>query len=174
MKSKNILSIILLLVSLLLVACSSNNISTDSDSSLRQIRIGATTVPHSEILEFIKPTLKDQGIDLQITTFSEYTQINQSTSAGDLDANFFQHIPYLDSYVRESGQKLVAVGPVHIEPMGIYSNAIKSMDELPDGATVAYPNDATNGNRAFLLLINNGYIKLKDGATIQVTEDDIA
>lgn len=80
MKSKNILSIILLLVSLLLVACSSNNISTDSDSSLRQIRIGATTVPHSEILEFIKPTLKDQGIDLQITTFSEYTQINQSTS----------------------------------------------------------------------------------------------
>jgi D-methionine transport system substrate-binding protein len=175
MKLRNILITSLFLLSLILVACSSsdNKNSTSDNSSLRPLKIGTIAIPHSEILEFIKPTLKEQGIDLQITIFSEYTQINQATAAGDLDANFYQHLPYLNTYVNESGHQLISIGPVLIAPMAVYSSVIKSMDELPKGALVAYPNDATNSDRAFLLLANNNYIKLKDNSTTQITETDI-
>ncbi|MDK2785041.1 MAG: D-methionine transport system substrate-binding protein [Bacillota bacterium] len=138
------------------------------------IKVGATTIPHAEILNFIKPTLAKEGINLEVKEFSDYTQLNPALVSKELDANYFQHIPYLESFNKGTGNNLVAIARVHIEPMGIYSKKLKDLSSVPQGATVAIPNDATNGGRALLLLQSAGLIKLKDGAGITATPLDIA
>ncbi|MBQ4494363.1 MAG: methionine ABC transporter substrate-binding protein, partial [Selenomonadaceae bacterium] len=113
------------------------------------LKIGATPVPHSEILAEIKPDLKEQGINLEVVEFNDYVQPNIALNDKELDANFFQHEPYLNDFVKEHKDvKLKNAGGVHIEPMGIYSKKIKDLKELADGATVSIPNDPTNGGRS--------------------------
>jgi D-methionine transport system substrate-binding protein len=135
--------------------------------------VGASPVPHAEILKAIKPLLEAQGITLEIKEFTDYVQPNVQLSEKNLDANFFQHQPYLDDQNQKNGSDLVSVAAVHVEPFGAYSKKIKSIDELADGAKVAIPNDATNGGRALILLAKNGLIKLKDDTNITATQADI-
>ena len=139
-----------------------------------ELNVAATAVPHAEILEFVKPQLAEQGVDLEVKVFTDYVQPNIQVSEKRLDANFFQHQPYLDEFNKGKGTELVSVAGVHIEPFGAYSSKHKSLDELPKGATVVIPNDATNGGRALLLLQKAGVITLKDGADITATPKDIA
>ncbi|WP_127494266.1 MetQ/NlpA family ABC transporter substrate-binding protein [Paenibacillus glycanilyticus] len=137
------------------------------------LKVGATPVPHAEILNFIKPALKEQGINLEVMEFNDYIQPNTQLYEKELDANFFQHTPYLDQFNKDKGYDLVSVAGVHIEPMGAYSKKIKSADELKDGAKVVIPNDPTNGGRALQLLAANNVIKLKDGVGVSATVHDI-
>ncbi|ALZ86600.1 methionine ABC transporter substrate-binding protein [Pseudomonas oryzihabitans] len=138
------------------------------------LSVAATPVPHAEILEFVKPQLAKEGVDLQIKVFTDYVQPNLQVAQKRLDANFFQHQPYLDEFNKSRGTDLVTVAQVHIEPFGIYSQKIKKLDEVREGAVVAIPSDATNGGRALLLLEKAGLIKLKDSANILATPKDIA
>lgn len=138
------------------------------------LKVGATAVPHAEILEFVKPKLKEQGVNLDIKVFNDYVQPNTQVNERQLDANFFQHVPYLEDQNKAHNMNLVKVAGVHVEPMGAYSQKIKKIDELKDGATIAIPNDATNGGRALLLLQKANIIKLKDGVGITATVKDIA
>ena len=137
------------------------------------ITIGATPVPHVEILEVVKPILAKEGFDLKITEFNDYVQPNLAVADGQLDCNFFQHLPYLESFVKDRGSDLVNVGGIHIEPMGVYSRKIKDLKDLKDGATVAIPNDPTNGGRALLLLQSAGLITLEDPKSVTSTPLDI-
>lgn len=137
------------------------------------LSIAATAVPHAEILEFIKPALAADGVTLQIKVFTDYVQPNVQVAEKNLDANFFQHQPYLDEFNKAKGTDLVSVAGVHVEPFGAYSSTLKSLDELPEGAIVVIPNDATNGGRALLLLQKAGVITLKDGSGILATPRDI-
>ncbi|MDR1888329.1 MAG: MetQ/NlpA family ABC transporter substrate-binding protein [Zoogloeaceae bacterium] len=125
------------------------------------LTIGATPVPHAEILEFIKPALAKQGVTLRIKVFTDYVQPNLQVAQKHLDANFFQHKPYLDEFNQSRGTTLSNVIGVHVEPFGAYSKKIRNIAELPVGATVAVPNDATNGGRALLLLAAHGLLRLK-------------
>lgn len=137
------------------------------------LRVAATAVPHAEILEFVKPALAKDGVDLQVKVFTDYVQPNVQVAEERLDANFFQHQPYLDEFNASRGTQLVSIAGVHVEPFGAYSSKIKTLAELPQGAQVVIPNDATNGGRALLLLQKAGVIKLKDGAGITATVKDI-
>ncbi len=139
-----------------------------------KLSIGATAVPHAEILEFIKPTLAQQGVELDIKVFTDYVQPNVQVSQSRMDANFFQHQPYLTEFNDGRGTSLVSVVGVHVEPFGAYSSKIESLDDLKDGDTVAIPNDPTNGGRALLLLQKAGLITLKDNSKITATPRDIA
>jgi len=145
-----------------------------SAQAAQELNVAATAVPHAEILEFIKPALAEQGVDLKVKVFTDYVQPNIQVAEKRLDANFFQHQPYLDEFNKGKGTDLVSVTGVHIEPFGAYSSSYKSLDELPNGATVVIPNDATNGGRALLLLEKAGVIGLKEGAGITATPKDIA
>ncbi|KPP96938.1 MetQ/NlpA family ABC transporter substrate-binding protein [Marinobacter sp. HL-58] len=142
--------------------------------SAEELSIAATPVPHAEILEFVKPKLAEQGVELEIKVFTDYVQPNVQVDQERMDANFFQHQPYLDEFNDGRGTDLVSVIGVHIEPFGAYSSKIDSLDELEDGATVAIPNDPTNGGRALLLLQEAGLITLKDDSKITATPRDIA
>lgn len=137
------------------------------------IKIGATPLPHAEILKIAKELLAAQGYDLQIVEFTDYVQPNLALDSGDLDANFFQHKPYLDQFNTERGTDLISVANVHFEPLGIYAGKTASLDAIPDKAQVAVPNDATNEARALLLLEAQGLIKLKAGADLNATAKDI-
>lgn len=163
--------------------CSSDSSSTssNSDADSTTITVGATSTPHAEILEEAKPLLADKGYELEIVEFSDYPNINPSTSDGSLDANYFQHQPYLDGYNEDSGYSsgddgyLVSAGAIHYEPLGIYSKTVTAdtLKDLKDGATVIVPNDATNEARALVLLQDNGLITLKEGSGETATVADI-
>lgn len=144
-----------------------------TEKSNKVLKIGASPQPHAAILENIKQDLADKGIELEIQQFSDYVVPNTAVEDGDLDANFFQHVPYMDEFNKQQGTHLVSVGSVHLEPMGLYSKKIKDLKELKEGATISIPNDPTNGGRALLLLEKNGIIKLKDGAGLAATDKDI-
>ena len=137
------------------------------------LSVAATPVPHAEILEFVKPALAKEGVNLKVKVFTDYIQPNVQVAEKRLDANFFQHQPYLDEFNKAKGTHLVSVASVHLEPLGAYSSKYKKLDELKDGATVVIPNDATNGGRALLLLDKAGLIKLKDSTNILSTPKDI-
>lgn len=139
-----------------------------------EISVAATPVPHAEILEHIKPALKEQGIDLTVRVFTDYVQPNVQVDQKRMDANFFQHQPYLDEFNDGRGTSLVSIQGVHVEPFGAYSSRIESLGELEEGSVVAIPNDPTNGGRALLLLQEAGLIKLKDESKITATPRDIA
>ncbi|MDI3400782.1 MetQ/NlpA family ABC transporter substrate-binding protein [Pseudomonas sp. V88_4] len=138
------------------------------------LTVAATPVPHAEILEFVKPALAKEGVDLKVKVFTDYVQPNVQVAEKRLDANFFQHQPYLDEFNKAKGTSLVSVTGVHLEPLGAYSSKFKKIEELPNGANVVIPNDATNGGRALLLLAKAGVITLKDPSNILSTVKDIA
>ena len=144
--------------------------STDS----KVIKVAASATPHAEILEEAKPLLEKEGYDLELTVFDDYVQPNEVVDSGDFDANYFQHVPYMEQFNKEKGTKLVDAGDIHYEPFGIYPGTKKSLDEIADGDEIAVPNDTTNEARALLLLQDNGLIKLKDGAGLTATVNDIA
>lgn len=127
------------------------------------IKIGADLVPHSEILNFIKPKLEAQGVILDIINFDDAGQLNPALQEKQLDANYFQHVPYLDSVAKEKGYDFAVLANVHVEPIGLYSEKLKSFSDLKDGAKIAIPNNPSNEFRALVLLQNNGLIKLKEG-----------
>ena len=137
------------------------------------IKIAASPTPHAEILEAAKSILADEGWDLEVTEFEDYVQPNLVVESGDFDANYFQHIPYLESFNEEKGTHLVDAGDIHYEPFGIYPGTKSSLDELEDGDTIAVPNDTTNEARALLLLQDNGVLTLKEGAGLTATVNDI-
>ncbi|SFB77700.1 D-methionine transport system substrate-binding protein [Marinospirillum celere] len=137
------------------------------------LQVAATAVPHAEILEFLKPTLAEQGVDLQVRVFTDYVQPNTQVNEGRLDANFFQHQPYLTNFNESRGTRLVSVAGVHVEPFGAYSERHQSLDDLPSRAQIALPNDATNGGRALLLLEAAGLITLDPDAGITASPRDI-
>lgn len=144
-----------------------------SPAMAEKLRIAATPVPHAEILEFIRPALARQGVTLDVRVFTDYVQPNLQVAQKRLDANFFQHKPYLDEFNESRKTALVNVAGVHIEPFGAYSKKVGKLDDLAEGATVAIPNDATNGGRALLLLAARGTIRLREAAGVAATVRDI-
>ena len=144
-----------------------------ASGELETLVVGATAAPHAEILEVVKPILAEQGYDLQIQEFTDYVLPNRALEEGELDANYFQHIQYLESYNEQNGTDLVSAGEIHYEPFGIYAGKTTDLSQLPDGATVFVPNDITNEARALLLLQDQGLLTLKEGAGLEATPNDI-
>ncbi|MDG1579434.1 MetQ/NlpA family ABC transporter substrate-binding protein [Pseudomonas sp. GOM6] len=157
----------------LLTALAASAALTAAAAQAGEISVAATAVPHAELLEFVKPALAKEGVELKIKVFTDYVQPNVQVAEDRLDANFFQHQPYLNEFNASRGTDLVSIAGVHVEPFGAYSSKIKSLTELADGAQVVIPNDATNGGRALLLLQKTGLIKLKDATSITATVKDI-
>lgn len=184
---KKVLTVLLagVLAAAALTGCGGSNDGGDSGSSdsgsksdagssdSKTIKVAASATPHAEILEEARGLLEAEGYDLEVTIFNDYVQPNEVVESGDFDANYFQHIPYLDSFNEEKGTHLVNAGGIHYEPFGIYPGTKKSLDELAEGDTIAVPNDTTNEARALLLLQDNGVITLKDGAGLNATVNDI-
>lgn len=137
------------------------------------VTVGASPVPHAEILRAAAPLLKEKGIDLRVVEFNDYVQPNLALDQGDLDANFFQHQPYLDTFNADAGTRIVSLVGIHIEPLGVYSLKLNSLDELKDRAQIAIPNDPTNGGRALLLLEAAGLIEVDPRTGVQPTVFDI-
>lgn len=149
-------------------------VAASSAFAQTKLTIAASPVPHAELLEFVKPKLAKQGIQLEVKVFNDYVQPNLQVEQKHLDANFFQHVPYLNAFNKDHATHLSVVAqPVHIEPFAAYSKKYKTVAELPRGAVVAIPNDPTNGGRALLLLAANGLIQLKDPSNIQATTKDV-
>lgn len=175
--SKKALALFLALsLSLGLTACGSAKDSASGDTSggtVTTLKVGATPSPHGDILKVVQPILEKEGIQLEIVEFTDYVQPNLATQDGSLDANFFQHLPYLEKFNKENNTDLVSVGGVHFEPMGIYPGKTASLDQLADGALIGIPNDATNEARALLLLQDQGLITLPENADLNVTPKDI-
>ncbi len=146
---------------------------TAATGELETVTVGASPAPHAEILEAAKDAMAAKGYDLEIVEYVDYVQPNLALESGDLDANYFQHITYLEDFNAERGTHLVSAGSIHYEPFGIYAGKTASLEELADGAQVAVPNDATNEARALLLLEAQGLIKLQDGAGLAATKNDI-
>lgn len=169
----------LIALSLLVTGCGSTTpnsgtpAGTGDASKAVTLKVGATPVPHAEILEFIKPELAKQGINLQIVKFTDYPLPNPAVDSGEIDANYFQHTPYLETFTKDRGLKLVTIGTVHIEPMGLYSKKVTKIEEFKSGDTIAIPNDPSNSGRALLVLEKAGLIKLKAGAGVKATVLDI-
>lgn len=165
-------------LTLSLAACSGNNSSSTADNSSSNasstvIRVGASPSPHAEILEFAKDQLAAKGYELEIVEFTDYVMPNVALYEGDLDANFFQHTPYLDNYNEQNGTDLVSACKVHFEPMGLYSETLISVSDVAEGSKVGVPNDPTNEARALNLLEAQGLIKLREGAGLNATPLDI-
>jgi len=163
-----------LLFAVVLVLALNQNVEAkgNSEKSGSVITVGATPVPHAELLNLVKSDLAAKGITLKVVEFTDYVTPNTALIAGDLDANFFQHIPYLETNA-EWSSKLASAFGVHVEPFGLYSAKYKNINDLPNGATIAIPNDPTNGGRALLLLQSKGLITLKAGAGLTATPYDI-
>ncbi|MGI6485997.1 MAG: MetQ/NlpA family ABC transporter substrate-binding protein [Tepidanaerobacteraceae bacterium] len=196
MKKTLTLLLILALLTALIAGCGGNGSkepqSNESQNQAEEqpqntvIKVGASPVPHAEILNVVKPMLEKEGITLEIVEFTDYNQPNLRLADKDIDANYFQHIPYLEVFSKDHNLDLTYTAKVHIEPMGLYSKKLKDikelkegetidlLNELKEGATIAIPNDPTNGGRALLLLQSAGIIMLKDGAGINATVADIA
>jgi D-methionine transport system substrate-binding protein len=196
MKSIKTLTLALLLVIVLLAGCAqvpanssapaSSEPAPESQSSVQEseapeapteskgkIVVGATPTPHAEILAVVKPLLSEQGYELEIREFTDYVQPNMTLDTGDLDANYFQHKPYLDDFNTNNGTHLVSLVNVHYEPFGIYPGKTATLDALPDGAQIAVPNDGTNEARALLLLEAQGLINVREDAGLEATINDI-
>ena len=159
-----------------LTGCGTTQSTSDNkttDSSQVTLKVGASLTPHSEILEQAKPILAKQGVNLEIIKIEDTVTPNTGLVEKSLDANFFQHQPYLDDFNKENKTDLVSAGAVHYEPFGIYAGKVKDLSALPDGATVAVPNNVTNEARALLLLEQEGLLKLKEGVDIKATVNDI-
>lgn len=159
---------------LALSACSSGSSQPAGSADDNTIRIGVSPVPHAEIVKFVADgQAKDAGLTIEITEFQDYVQPNVALNDGSLDANYFQHQPYLDEQVQQNGYKFSVITPVHLEPLGVYSQKIQDLNSLPDGGTIGVPNDPSNEARALKLLHDNGVIQLKDPSNLAATPLDI-
>ena len=147
--------------------------SSEKKTDDKKITVAASATPHAEILEEAKTLLKDKGYELEVKAFDDYVQPNNVVESGEFDANYFQHVPYLEQFNEEKGTHLVVAGKIHYEPFGIYPGTKKDLKDIAKGDKIAVPNDTTNEARALLLLQDNGIIKLKDGAGIKATVNDI-
>lgn len=154
-------------------AAETSSDATEQTGDLEPITVAASATPHAEILEAAKDALKEQGYDLQVTVFDDYVQPNEVVESGEFDANYFQHIPYLNSFNEEHGTHLVDAGDIHYEPFGIYPGTKSSLEDVAEGDVIAIPNDTTNEARALLLLQDNGLLTLKDGVGLEATVNDI-
>jgi len=174
-KSVLVVLVLVIITSLALSACASSSPTKAAEpGTLLKVKVGASPVPHAEILAYIRDNLAAAaGLEIKIVEFTDYVQPNLALNDGLLDANFFQHLPYLEDFNAERGTDLVSVANVHIEPLGIYSRTLKDLAAVSDGAVVLIPNDATNGGRALNLLAANGLITLKPEAGFKATLDDI-
>ena len=152
---------------------SSKSESSEKKTDDKKITVAASATPHAEILEEAKTLLKDKGYELEVKVFDDYVQPNNVVESGEFDANYFQHVPYLEQFNEEKGTHLVVAGKIHYEPFGIYPGTKKDLKDIAKGDKIAVPNDTTNEARALLLLQDNGIIKLKDGAGIKATVNDI-
>lgn len=152
---------------------SSKSESSEKKTDDKKITVAASATPHAEILEEAKTLLKDKGYELEVKVFDYYVQPNNVVESGEFDANYFQHVPYLEQFNEEKGTHLVVAGKIHYEPFGIYPGTKKDLKDIAKGDKIAVPNDTTNEARALLLLQDNGIIKLKDGAGIKATVNDI-
>ena len=160
----------------LLTGCGGSSSKTEEKSGETEtITVAASAVPHADILNEAAKVLKEQGYELKVTVFEDYVQPNNVVDSGEMDANYFQHINYLNSFNEENGTKLVVAdnGKIHYEPFGIYPGQKASLDELADGDAIAVPNDTTNEARALLLLQQEGLITLKEGAGVTATVNDV-
>ena len=154
-------------------AVTTEQTQTEANTQNTVIKVGANITPHSEILEQAKPLLEAKGITLEIVKLEDSITPNTGVIEGSLDANYFQHVPYLEQFNKENGSDLVSIGAIHYEPFGVYAGKTTDLSALPDGALVAVPNNVTNEARALLLLAQEGIIKLKDDAGINATVEDI-
>ncbi|GAB2578116.1 lipoprotein [Paractinoplanes abujensis] len=155
-----------------LAACGGND--SEAASSSDTLKVGVSPVPHGEILKYVADNLAaKEGLKLEIVEFNDYIQPNVALQEKQLDANYFQHIPYLEEEVASKGYKFTALKPVHIEPLGVYSKTVKSLNDVPAGGVVGIPNDPSNSGRALNLLAANGLLTLKDGVGVKATEKDI-
>ena len=181
MKGKFIISLILSLsiVGGLLTGCGNNDAAgkkadTDSAQELEVIKVGASITPHAEILRSVSDELEKQGYKLEVVEYNDYIIPNTALESGELDANYIQHLPYLEDFNKENGTDIVSVADIHYEPFGIYAGKSDSLENLKEGAVIAVPNDTTNEARALLLLQDQGLIKLKENAGLTATVKDIA
>lgn len=173
---KTVLLICLSIISSLFVGCSSDKTETTQTNGKSEItvKVGAAVVPHAEILNFIKPKLKQEGINLEVVVLDDEDQLNPALQTKEIDANYFQHLPYLESVAKEKGYDFVVAAKVHVEPIGFYSQKIKSIGELKEGAQIAISNNPSNEFRSLILLQANGLIKLREGiANFSATPHDI-
>lgn len=168
-KKTGILALVLALALCALTACGGGSSSSED----KVIKVAASPTPHAEILNSVADALAEEGWTLEVQEFEDYVQPNVATTDGDVDANYFQHVPYLDDYNAENGTDLVAVGNVHYEAMGVYKGTKDSFDALEEGDKIGVPNDTTNEARALQLLAANGVITLKDGVGLEATKTDI-
>jgi D-methionine transport system substrate-binding protein len=173
MKNLRKFSVLAIVLALVFAFTACGTTSNDEEGEAKIIRVAASPTPHAEILNSIADNLADEGWTLEVVEFDDYVQPNVATSEGDVDANYFQHVPYLEQYNEENGTELVAVGNVHYEAMGAYKGTKASFDELADGDKIAVPNDVTNEARALQLLAANGVLTLKDGVGLEATKTDI-
>lgn len=151
-----------------------SNSNTEAPAQAVEITIGVSPEPHSKLVSLVIDDLEKEGIKVNLIEFTDYVKPNLSLADGEIDANFFQHKPYLDDFIAKEKLDLVSIGNVHVEPMALYANGVDSLEALPEGAEIAIPNDTVNGGRALLLLEANGLIKLNEGAGLEATEKDIA
>lgn len=184
-KQGSLLVALMIVLAGVLSACGANNNNDEAKAAAEgssggnsgkeiTLKVGAAAVPHAEILEFIKPKLKEEGINLEIVTLDDEGQLNPALQEKQIDANYFQHVPYLDSIKEEKGYDFAVTAKVHVEPIGFYSEKLKSKEELPHGAKIGIPNNPSNEYRALVLLQQQGLIKLKDGlTTYEATPKDI-
>lgn len=175
---KWVLAILTVVISVVLAACGSDSDEKSTGGSKeesKKIVVGASNVPHAEILEEAKPLLKEKGIELEVKTFNDYIVPNQALDSKELDANYFQHIPYLESQMADNGYKFEIAGGIHIEPIGVYSQKFKSLDDLPKGAHVIMSSSVADHGRILTMLEKEGLITLKDGVEkVKATIEDIA
>lgn len=179
MMKKKIFSLVTLGIALIsLAACGSkkeNSVSGGATKESQKLIIGASPSPHAEILEHVKPLLAKEGVDLEIKEFTDYVLPDTTLVDGDIDANYFAHIPFINTFNKENGDKLAIAGPVHIEPLGIYSKRVKDIKDLKEGATVLASTNAPDYGRILTILQTAGLIKVKDGVNLEeATFDDIA
>lgn len=172
------LALVSILTAGLVTGCGSSASSSDQSSSQdntqkKTITVAASQTPHSEILAEAAKILEKQGYELKVTVFDDYVQPNNVVESGEFDANYMEHVPYMEQFNKENGTHIVNAGGIHYEPFGIYPGTKKKLDDLAEGDTIAIPNDTTNEARALLLLQDNGLLTLKDGAGLTATINDI-
>ena len=175
MKKIMVLLAAVLMLSVLTAGCGDKKAAAPAPGTDKKVvlKVGATPLPHAEILKVIQPILAKDGVELKIVEFTDYVRPNVALAEKELDANFFQHLPYLQQFAADRKLDLVSLIAVHIEPMGVYSKKIKNLNEVPNGGIVAIPNDPTNGGRALSILAQAGLIKMKEGVGVKGTVKDV-
>lgn len=164
---------VLILSLIVFTACNDNKTGDVQGADDDKVVIAVTATPHEEIINHLQPQFEEEGLEVETVVFEDYAIFNTALAEGEVDANYFQHLPYFEDFISQHELDLVSLGPVHLEPLGFYSTKVNSLEELEDGAEILVPNDDTNNGRALLLLQDYGLITLKDPEALGQTEKDI-